>query len=228
MNKKTKKYLGIGCLSIVGLFIFTLIISAIFAPTDGAEKAHEESGRQAEQRLKKGNNKTQEKIPSEDSMVVKQQKPTEEPQNFNWQYAQQQDKMSGVTTYFAQTTAKELLHFDFPYNGSAESTLTIRKDKKTTIYYQISKGQIITDDVYGGYMRVKFDDEKPMQIKYYNSSDYSSKIIFLGSTNLLLNKLKKARKFLIEVRFFNAGSRQIEFDVQGLKWKHKISNWKFK
>lgn len=89
------------------------------------------------------------------------------------------------------------------------------------VMFQISKGQIVTgNQVEGGSTRVRFDDEKPFTVSVTYPSDYSSDLIFLGSSKKLISKLKTAKKFLIEVEFYNEGIQQIEFDVEGLEWEH--------
>lgn len=136
-----------------------------------------------------------------------------------WYYETKETKM-GNSQKFAQIISDDVLNFDFPYDGGSKSIFTIRKEKgQTDIYYEISKGQIVSvNPVDGGTIRVKFDDEKPMIIGVSGASDYSSDIIFLNSTSKIISKLKTSKKMIIEVEFYNEGSRQIQFDVEGFEW----------
>lgn len=44
-------------------------------------------------------------------------------------------------------------------------------------------------------------------------------VIFLNNSKKFINNLKKSKKVMIEATFFDAGSKVIEFDVEGLKWE---------
>lgn len=136
-----------------------------------------------------------------------------------WSYRDQEDKM-GSPMKFASLDSKDILEFGFPYDGGSTSRLTLRKTPSgTDIMYFISKGQIVSvNPVNGGNVRVRFDDEKPMTVSAEGSSDYSNDVIFLGSTNKIIQKLKNSKRMVIEVEFYNEGKRQVEFDVSGLTW----------
>ncbi len=111
--------------------------------------------------------------------------------------------MSSTTTYFAQIKAEKKLHFDIPFSTGATSELTLRKNNnKVDVYYSISEGIIMVNTLYADYTQIKFDNEKPIKVKYTISSDHSMKTIFLGSAKLIEKKLKSAKKFIIEVTFF--------------------------
>ncbi len=203
MNKVVKG-LGIGCLGLIGVFVLFGIIAAIISPSTGTEKT--------------SNNETKDSIVEiKDTVNVSKEEIKEV--SSKWIYETNETKM-GESQKFAQIKSDDILDFDFPYQGGSESTLTVRKQKgQTDIYYQVSKGQIVSvNPVDGGTVRVKFDDEKPMNISASGASDYSSDIIFLNSTSKLISKLKSAKKMIIEVKFYDEGNRQIEFDVEGFKW----------
>jgi hypothetical protein len=137
-----------------------------------------------------------------------------------WAYQSETDKMSGKETYYAFATAKDLLEFEFPYNGGSEAKLQIRKKgTNTDIMLIVSKGQFIVG-VDGGLAKIKFDDEPAFSIRLSSPSDYSSDVVFLGSERKLIEKLKKAKKALIEVEFYNEGIRIIEFDTFNFEWNH--------
>lgn len=194
MNKVVKG-LGIGCVSIVALFIITLVVIAVAFPDSKTESSKE-------------------LVKEEGQSEVK-----EEAKKFKWAYDSGESKM-GEAYKVAQVVSDDILDFKFPYQGGSTSTLTIRKQKGAVdIYYQISKGQIVSiNPIKGGTVRVKFDDEKPMTVEANEPSDYSSDFIFLGSTSKLVSKLKTSKKMILEVEFYDEGARQIEFNVEGLEW----------
>lgn len=138
---------------------------------------------------------------------------------YQWSYSEKQDKMTSKTNKWATVDADELLQFASPYDGGVTASLVIRKKDGLDIMFRISKGQIITSvDDSENRCRIKFDDESPKSYGFTTAADYSSDVIFFTSTSTLLKKIKKAKKMIVEVQFYQEGNRQIEFNVEGLKW----------
>jgi len=138
-----------------------------------------------------------------------------------WRYNEEVDKMDNSTSYFAQTTSTNEIEFDFPYNGGSTFNLFVRnRDKKNEVFIIVDKGQFMGSISGDRTVRLKFDDEKPFNVTYTGTTDASSNVIFLGSLNKVLPKLKTAKKLMVEAEFFNSGNRVIEFNVDGLNWKH--------
>lgn len=136
----------------------------------------------------------------------------------NWSYNEFEDKM-GAKLKTATVTASELLQFEFPYNGGSEATITLRKKGGTTdIALRVSKGQFNTS-IDGGTARIRFDSGQPKTYSWVGPSDNSHDVIFFNSEKSIINNLKKAKKIVVEVEFYSAGNRQIEFNVDGLKWQ---------
>lgn len=137
-----------------------------------------------------------------------------------WEYRESEDKMGDVSK-FAEIKSDDVLEFDFPYDGGSESFITIRKKRDVTdLMYRVTKGQInAASSIDGGRIRVKFDNEKPFETRVTGPSDYSTETIFFQNPKKIINKMKSAKKMVLEVEFFNEGNRQIEFNVDGLKWE---------
>ncbi|WP_297334539.1 hypothetical protein [Flavobacterium sp.] len=194
-GKKVLKYVGIG-------FAGLIVISAIM--TAGGDEA--------------------EAAPATETPAVETPAAANAPvvPASKWNYSDEKDKMSGETKYFAFIDADQLLNFEFPYDGGSTASLQIRNEEKSTdVMFLISKGQIVTGNaIDGGTTRVKFDDEKPMMVNVSYPSDHSTDVIFLSPTKKIVDKMKTAKKFLIEVEFYDEGIRQIEFDVDKLEWNH--------
>ncbi len=209
MNKVVKG-LGIGCLGLTGVFVFFGIIAAVISPSSDVKTSSKKEIKDSIVEIKDTINVSKEADSKETEVKEIPSK---------WMYETNETKM-GESQKFAQIKSDDILDFDFPYQGGSESTLTVRRQKgQTDIYYQVSKGQIVSaSPIDGGSIRVKFDNEKPMTIGVNGASDYSSDIIFLDSTSKLISKLKSSKKMVIEVEFYNEGNRQIEFDVQGFEW----------
>ncbi|MFC6267303.1 hypothetical protein [Frigoriflavimonas asaccharolytica] len=136
-----------------------------------------------------------------------------------WQFQEDVDKMTSKTVKYASIDANEVLEFEFPYNGGSIPSLTIRKkDGVNDIYLKVSKGQF-NSSYDGGNLRIKFDDEQPKKFSFSGASDNSMDIVFINSTKTIISKLKKSKKIIIEVEFYNEGVRQMEFDVSGFTWE---------
>lgn len=139
--------------------------------------------------------------------------------NTGWEYSENENKM-GEKVYYAQNISSEDLGFDFPYENSFASIVIRNKAGKNDIIFKVTKGQIQQSLIDGGKLRVRFDNEAPFSINFVGTSDGSSNVIFLENTKKLINKFKTSNKFVIEVEFYENGSRQIEFNTKGFKWNH--------
>jgi hypothetical protein len=141
----------------------------------------------------------------------------------NWKYSENVDKMTSEKRFFAEVKSTTKINFDFPYEGGSTFTLTVRQiEKKNNVLLSVSKGQFMTS-ISGDEetLKIKFDEEKPMTVKYTSPSDGSSDVIFIKSEDEIISKLKNAKHIIIETEFYQAGNKQIEFNVEGLKWEHK-------
>lgn len=140
---------------------------------------------------------------------------------YKWIYTEREDKMTSSKKYYAEIEANEVLRFNFPYDGGSIATLTLRSKGKSSqdIYLSVSKGQFKNDSD-GGVIKIRFDDNVAKKYSYSNSSDGSTDIIFLDSVGSILDKIKKSKRMLIEVEFYQEGLRVIEFYTEGLKWEH--------
>ena len=137
-----------------------------------------------------------------------------------WTYSQNEDKMTSGVSYFAEAQAKELLQFEFPYDGGSTATLMIRnKEGDNDVMLNVSKGQFITH-YDGSTIRARFDNDSPVRYNISEPSDGSSDLVFINAEKDFISKLKKAKKLILEAEFYNAGLRQMEFDVSDFKWDH--------
>lgn len=140
----------------------------------------------------------------------------------NWQYSEQEDKMTSKKSYFASVEAKELLQFKFPYDGGSTATLVLRNIAgENNVYVTVSKGQMLTKSYQSTAYRVRFDDKPLQKYNFVGPSDGSSTMAFIDdNTSKFIKNLKGAKKVIVEIEFFRGGSHPIEFDVSNLKWNH--------
>ena len=136
----------------------------------------------------------------------------------DWQYQEEEVKMTSKKIQFASITATELLIFEFPYDGGSVASFTIRKKPGSLdSYLRVSKGQF-NSTFEGGTVRIRFDENQPKRYSFSEASDGSSDIIFINSTKEIISKIKAAKHMIIEAEFYDEGHRQIEFNVANLKW----------
>lgn len=140
----------------------------------------------------------------------------------NWIYADDIDNMTSKKRYFAYNMSSDTIDFLFPYEGGSTFKLAIRNiDNENQLLMICSKGQFMPSYGTGEIVRVKFDNENPLNVYYTVPTDGSTNIIFLDEiNNQLISKLKTSKKIIIEATFYNEGNKQISFNVQGLKWDH--------
>ncbi|OPC54798.1 hypothetical protein DSC47_08975 [Elizabethkingia miricola] len=137
----------------------------------------------------------------------------------NWSYSDSEDKMEGTKQYFASSVSTNQVEFQFPYNGGSNLEIMVRNlSKKNEVLLQVSKGQFMTSFDGSSKAKVKFDSHTPESFSYNSAADGSHDVIFLNNSKTFLDKLKKSKKVMIELTFFNEGKTVFEFNTEGLKW----------
>lgn len=136
-----------------------------------------------------------------------------------WLYEKTIDK-AGRTVYKASINSPNLLQFGFPYAGGSTATLTIRKrDSDTHVYLHVSKGQF-NRSFQGGNANIRFDGNPARSYAFSAAENGSANIIFFDSEQKLIDKMKAARKMIVDIEFYAQGKRQIEFEIADLTWNH--------
>lgn len=139
----------------------------------------------------------------------------------NWVYSQDSDKMTSNKQYFAECKSTNEIEFQAPYSGGSYFTITVRNmENKNDVCISVSKGQFMTSVMGSESMKVKFDNDSPVSFTFNSAADGSADIIFLNQSKKFISRLKTAKKVIIETMFFQEGNKQLEFDVDGLKWNH--------
>lgn len=164
-------------------------------------------------------------IPTADTAAEKkadEKKEAATPVNSKWRYNEDTDQMRNTKSYWAMLTSENSVDFDFPYNGGSTLRMELRKSAKygNDIYFTISKGQF-SCGYDGCHAIIKFDDSKPQKISLVGAADGDMTTLFLsGKASNLAAKIKKSKTMMIELHFFQEGSRQFLFQTEGLQWKH--------
>jgi hypothetical protein len=140
-----------------------------------------------------------------------------EPSINSWEYSEEVDKMTSKTIKFASIISNESLNLDSPYDGMNYGRLCVRKKEGLNIYVSVDKGQI-SGEYDNHYIMVRFDEEKAMRFDYNEPQDNSSDLIFIDNETKFLSKLKKSKKVLISLPFYQNGNQILEFNTSDLKW----------
>ena len=125
--------------------------------------------------------------------------------------------MRGTTSKWATLYSPTDLNFGSPYDGPNVASIQV---STSGIIFSVVKGQVIchSDDR----VAVKFDSGPVYYYPCSTPSNGDSTTLYLepsGDTSGPsdpLDGLMKAKKMIIEVEFFDEGSRQITFHVSGL------------
>jgi len=141
----------------------------------------------------------------------------------NWEYRDNIDRMSGETTKRASLDSDNKTFLRYPYD-SAKSTIRLIENKEigTILGISISDGLMGEVKDYGK-LRVKFDDELAMSI----SGKYTKNSFLINDNatrDTFIEKLKNAKKVLIEIHIYNNGNSIFEFSPYGLEWSNEQNN----
>jgi hypothetical protein len=131
-----------------------------------------------------------------------------------------EDILSPIYEIASSIDSLNKLNLRFPYSGGVTGTLTLRKSPKfgQDIFLSVDKGQFRCS--FGGCtVSIKFDEGKIEQFSAVGPSDGSTNFLFLQPYKRLVERLRKAKRVIIEVEFYQEGLRQLDFDVTGLNWK---------
>jgi len=203
-------------IKIIGfVFLFLFVIGIIGSFLDDGKSSKIKS-------LKGTELKSNKEKPSKTN-VQPEEKAVEPVKNtkYQWQYADDVDQMTSRKRYFSMIYSMTWLSFKFPYNGGSEAWLTVRNmDGDNEILLNVTKGQFISSYDYSKSLRIRFDNEQPIDVFYTSPSDGSITTIFLDSADQLIKRLKKAHSFIIEVQFYHEGNQLLSFSYEDFSWKH--------
>jgi hypothetical protein len=133
----------------------------------------------------------------------------------NWTSGTNTDKMDGKITKYTYTDSKNLIDFEFPYNGGSQGTIVVFNSGG--VKFMVNKGQLICNNWEGCQVRIKIDNRPPKQYTFCADVNYNSERIWMcnGSNTQFIKELAGASKVMVEPEFFQAGNKVYEFDVEG-------------
>jgi len=136
-----------------------------------------------------------------------------------WAYDTSDDELRGEKIYRASMESSNSVSFDFPYNGGSTLRMTVRRHPEygQDVIFVISKGQFTcgVDDCAG---TINFGSGAE-SIALVEPSDNASDTLFAANADYVIGQLKKSKKVIVELPFYQEGNRQFTFDTPAkLKW----------
>lgn len=143
------------------------------------------------------------------------------PDTKSWVYTTDTDKMTSKLRYFAAIEATNKLNFDSPYEGGSTGEITLRnQNKENDVILSIDKGQFVCDLTDGCPINVRFDNDPAIKFTGSEPTDGSSTVLFIQEASKFISHAKKAKKMIVQAEFYESGSQDMEFNIDGLKWDH--------
>ena len=137
----------------------------------------------------------------------------------DWKYSSSIDRMTNDSIKYAYVTSNNYEEFQFPYNGGSYMDLYIRNiNGKDDVYFKISKGQFMSSLGDDEYIRVSYDDSKPVTYYFSSAADGSSDIIFVNNVSAFIKRIKTAKLIKVDFPMYQEGRPVFYFSVSNLKW----------
>lgn len=143
----------------------------------------------------------------------------------NWNVSDDVDPMTDKVTHIACSTSKNEVHLNPPYS-SVDARLCVRKSPKYGLDVFIAlngDGQILCRSYDGCTVHVRYDSGQRQAISASGASDGSSNVVFLNGESRIVEQLKSAESFKVELEFYEAGDQMLEFDTGGFEWGLKAA-----
>lgn len=139
-----------------------------------------------------------------------------------WRYKNLEDKMRRSITQIAEINSTNKANLDFPYKGGSTLELNLRKmdsKEEDDVFFSIDRGQIPCFNICRIFS--KFDNDEVIEWGGIGAESGRSDLIFIGKSQEFIERLKSAKKLIIEIQIYNHGRFQFNFNVSGLKWKSR-------
>jgi uncharacterized protein YxeA len=137
--------------------------------------------------------------------------------NTAWVYSSDTNQMNNEVTLYAENSSPTELDFDFPYEGGSTYKLTIRETNgKDEVMLSLNNSPALAPE---NKITLKFDDKQPFSVSFNESADGGTDVVFLNSSQKIINEIKQSKKLKMELTIFENGNHIIEFNIADLKWK---------
>jgi len=137
-----------------------------------------------------------------------------------WEYGSANDAMRGTVSKWATLDSPSDLNFAPPYDGP--NSASIQTSIGGSLILTVTKGQFIchSDDT----VAVKFDNGPVFNYPCSTPDNGQTETLYInsayspanGQPENIIDGIAKAKTMIIEAQFYDAGSRQLTFNVAGL------------
>lgn len=135
----------------------------------------------------------------------------------NWTYDRRRDELRGRDIVEARIRSTNSVNLGFPY-GDTHLTILVRQHPEygRDVIFIADEGQIVCS-VTGCRGSISFDGAA-QRISLNDSADYNPTVVFAASAAPLIDRLKRSRRTIVELPFYQNGNPQFTFDTTGLRW----------
>jgi hypothetical protein len=133
-----------------------------------------------------------------------------------WRYKNGVDLATGQKTITAWVTSSSTFNLDFPYEGTQNATLGVRKHEwgRLEVYFSIEQGEWTCEGP-SCYVSVRFDDGQPRDFPALASTRRDSTIMYLADQARFVQLMRKSKVVRIEVEIYRREKQVLTFDVSG-------------
>lgn len=136
-----------------------------------------------------------------------------------WTYRTTNDQMREIKTKFAELNSSNRAQLGFPYQGGSVLQLIIRKrsnEQISDVEFWINSGQIPCRAECN--IVTKFDDDEVKEWAATGSESGRNNLLFVDDATDFIERLKNAKKLIVEVQIYDYGRFQYSYNPKNLKW----------
>lgn len=207
-SRRQENNKGIGCLVALGLIVAIAMLGKCGASPEGDA-------------VDQSRNETTSAASELDAAVTDASASEPAAPSPKWAYYRNMDEIRKREIITAVIRSENQVEFDFPYQGGAGLTLTIRKHPQygQDVAFRIDKGQF-NCGIYDCTGMISVDGRSET-LSLGPADDHDSEVLFAKYGPAIIKKLKGSKKVIVELPFFQEGNRQFTFETAGLEWPPK-------
>ena len=134
----------------------------------------------------------------------------------NWNYSDSTDEMRGTKTRLATTHGEETFANMLGMDRAATELVVEREGKKIEVYLHNPNLQFTCNGFSGTRVVVKFDSSPVSRFGCTDAKGGTFGVAFINPGAKFTEKLKHAKKVVIEAEIYQKGDVQQSFNVEGL------------
>jgi len=139
-----------------------------------------------------------------------------------WTYGSPDDDVSGKKSKVASLTSDNTLYLDAPYGGGTKAEMVLRQHPRFgfDIFFNVAPAQLLCDISNGCSATVNVDG-KMSTIHLLEPESHDSTMLFVENASAFLNKIRGAKKVVVELKAYQQGGLPFTFSPSALEWNKK-------